>query len=405
VSESSAAAERRVSSVELFLDLVFVFAFTQVTTLWLDQVSWGGLGRGALVLLALWWVWASFAWLTNTADVERDLVLGVMVFAAAALFVAALAVPDAFGTHRLTFGVAFLVVVVAFVGLYVAVSMDEPDQFRAVRRMSYTVVPGVALVLAAAFAPTDVRPALWAVAFVVGFFGPNLGGLRGWRVNPAHFAERHGLILIIAIGESLGAIGFGARETRLTAGVIAAAVLGLLVAASFWLAYFDFASGGLEHLLSQRRGEERVAFARDAYTYLHLPMVAGVLLFAFAMRTTLAHVDVHLHLIPALAMCCGSAIYLLAFVALRWRATRALGHGRLVAAIAVALLTPLAVAVPALVALATVAGVWIALHAYELIWWRAERLLRRGRSVGDGAGDITGGEASGPRTREARRVR
>jgi low temperature requirement protein LtrA len=163
----------------------------------------------------------------------------------------------------------------------------------------------------------------------------------------------------------------------LSAGVIAAAVLGLIVAASFWLAYFDFASGGIEHLLAQRRGEERVALARDAYTYLHLPMVAGVLLFAFAMRTALAHVGSHLDLIPALALCCGSALYLLAFVALRWRASRTFGYGRPVAALALALVTPLATSASALVALAVVAGLWLGLHAYELIWWRDARARQR----------------------------
>ncbi|HVA60218.1 MAG TPA: low temperature requirement protein A [Mycobacteriales bacterium] len=132
-------------------------------------------------------------------------------------------------------------------------SGDEPDQLRAVLRMSCTAMPGAALVLAAAFVPADVRPVLWAVAFLAGMFGPNLFGLRGWRVNPTHFAERHGLIIVIAIGESLVSIGFGARSTHLSASVITAAVLGLVVAASFWLAYFDFASGGIEHLLAQHR--------------------------------------------------------------------------------------------------------------------------------------------------------
>ena len=381
MSESSAEVRRRVSSVELFFDLVFAFAFTQVTTLWLDQSTWAGLGRGFLVLLVLWWVWASFAWLTNMANAETDLVLGAMLFATAALFVAALAVPEAFGAHRLIFGVALQIVVIAFVGLYLLVSRSEPGQFRAVLRLSCTAAPGVTLVLAAAFVSAQIRPVLWAAAIVVGLFGPNLAGLRGWRVYPAHFAERHGLILIIAIGESLSAIGFGARYTQLSAGVIAAAVLGLIVAASFWLAYFDFAAGGIEQLLAQRRGEERIALARDAYTYLHLPMVAGVLLFAFAMRTALVHVGSHLELIPALALCCGSALYLLAFVAVRWRATRRFGYGRPVAALALALLLPLAISVPALVALGAVAGLWLGLHGYELIWWREARARRRAPAV------------------------
>ena len=378
------------SSAELFFDLVFVFAFTQVTTFWLDHSSWGGLGRGFLVLLALWWVWASFAWLTNTANVETDLVLVVLLVATAALFVAALAVPDAFGAHRVTFGVALFVVVLAFVGLFALVSRDDPDEHAAVLRMTFTVLPGVALVLVAGFTPEGARPLLWAGAFLVGFFGPNLGGLGGWRVYPAHFAERHSLILIIAIGESLGAIGFGARGTHLSAGVITAAVLGLVVAASMWLAYFDFASGVLEQLVTSRRGVQRVALARDIYTYLHLPMVAGVLLFGFAMRTTIEHVHGSLALIPALALCGGSSLYLLAFIAQRWRAIHTLGRGRVVAAVVLGLLTFLAVSVSALIALAAVTAVWMGLHAYELIWWREARANRRAHAqAGPGSGGTT----------------
>jgi low temperature requirement protein LtrA len=361
----------------LFFDLVFVFAFTQVTTLWLEHATWGGLGRGLLVLLVLWWVWASFAWLTNTADADTDLVLVVMLFATAGLFVAAFAVPDVFDAHRLTFGIALFVVDIAFVGLYALVSRETPDQLAAVYRMSRTVVPGAALILAASFTPEQFRPLLWAVAFLVGFFGPNIGGVGGWRVQPAHFAERHGLILIIAIGESLGAIGFGARSTVLSAGVIAAAVLGLVVAASFWLAYFDYASGEIERAVAARRGAQRTALARDVYSYFHFPMVVGVLLFAFAMRTTLVHVDSPLPLIPALALCCGSALYLLAFIGLRWRISQTFGYGRPVAAAALGLLTLVGISAPALVTLAAVAAVWLGLHAYELIWWHEARARRR----------------------------
>jgi low temperature requirement protein LtrA len=137
----SARTEHRVSPIELFFDLVFVFALTQVTTLWLDQATWAGLGRGLLVLAALWWVWASYAWLTNAADVEAGFVTGVLLAATAALFIAALAVPEAFGSRRFIFGVAFFVVMLLFLGLYTIVSKHEPDLLAAVLRLSRTVVP------------------------------------------------------------------------------------------------------------------------------------------------------------------------------------------------------------------------------------------------------------------------
>jgi low temperature requirement protein LtrA len=378
VSDFAVEREHRVSPLELFFDLVFVFAFTQVTTLWLEQQTWGGLGRGLLVLTALWWVWASFAWLTNAADAEAGVVTVVVLCATAPLFIAALAVPEAFGAHRLAFGLAFFAVVVAFVALFVIVSKSRPELLTAVLRLAPTVLAGGGLVIVAAFVPSSLRPLLWAVALAVGFVGPQARGVSGWQVEPSHFAERHSLIVIIAIGESLGAIGFGARNSGLGAGVVVSALLGLVVAISLWLAYFDFASRSLQDRLAARRGADRVALARDAYTYAHLPMVAGIILFAFGMRATLAHVHSHLHVIPALALCCGSAVYLLGFVALRWRLSRRLGVGRPIAAVVFAALTAAAMSVPALAAVALVAAVWLGLHAYELIRWREERARQRG---------------------------
>jgi len=233
---------------------------------------------------------------------------------------------------------------------------------------------------------------LWLAALAVGLFGPLLGGVSGWRVQPAHFVERHGLIVIIAIGESLIAIGLGARGTELGAGVIVAAVLGLAVTSSFWLAYFDFFPIRAQQLLTDRSGAQRTALARDAYTYLHLPMVVGIVLFAFAMKTTLAHVGDELDTISAVGLCGGPALYLFAYVALRLRVSRTLGRGRLVAAVACALLLPIAVVVPALIALALVAAVWVALHAYEIIWWREARARTRALRLPASASE-TGGHA------------
>ena len=146
---------------------------------------------------------------------------------------------------------------------------------------------------------------------------------------------------------------------------------------SFWLAYFDFFQIRGLQILTDRTGTERTGLARDVYTYLHLPMVAGIVLFAFAMKTTLAHVSEHLDTVPALGLCGGPALYLLAFVAVRVRIAHTLGRGRLTAAVACALLWPVAVVVPALVALALVAVVWVALHAYEIIGWREARASTR----------------------------
>jgi low temperature requirement protein LtrA len=275
------------------------------------------------------------------------------------------------------FGVAFLIVNVMHLALYALAARGDRDLLAAILRIAPMALAGAALIIAAGFFNGGLRATFWLAALAVGLFGPLLGGISGWRVQPAHFVERHGLIVIIAIGESLIAIGLGARDTALGAGVIVAAVLGLVVVTSFWLAYFDFFPIRGQQMLSDRSGAERTALARDVYTYLHLPMVAGIVLFAFAMKTTLAHVGDELETIPALGLCGGPALYLFAYVALRLRVARTLGRGRLVAAIACALLVPIAVIVPALVALTLVAVVWVALHAYEIIWWREARARTR----------------------------
>jgi len=366
-----------VTPLELYFDLVFVFAFTQVTTVLSNNPTWSGLGHGLLILTALWWAWAAYAWLTNTVDPGLGAVWGAVLVAMAAMFIAALAVPDAFGAHGVAFGVAFLIVNVMQLALYALGARGDRDLLTAILRVAPSALTGAALIIAAGFVDGGAKTMLWLAAIVIGFFGPLFTGLSGWRVQPAHFVERHGLIVIIAIGESLVAIGLGERRVGLTSGVIVAAVLGFVVATSFWLAYFDFFPIRGQQLLADRSGVQRIALARDIYTYLHLPMVAGIVLFAFSMKTTLAHVGDELDTIPALGLCGGPALYLLAYVALRLRVARTLGRGRLVAAIACAALVPVAMTVPALVALALVAAVWVALHAYEIIWWREARAETR----------------------------
>jgi low temperature requirement protein LtrA len=377
VGELHAEREPRVTPLELFFDLVFVFAFTQVTTGLSDNPTWSGLGHGLLILSVLWWAWAAYAWLTNTVDPEVGAVWGAMLVAMAAMFVAALAVPDAFGSHGVLFGVAFLIVNVMHLTLYALGARDDPDLLAAILRVAPAALVGSALIIVAGFVDGGLKPVLWLAALAVGYLSSLFRGLRGWRVQPPHFIERHGLIVIIAIGESLVAIGLGERDSGLSTRVMVAAVLGFAVATSFWLAYFDFFTIRAHQLLSDRSGVERTALARDIFTYWHLPMVAGVVLFAFAMKKTLAHVDSDLATVPALGLCGGPALYLLAFVALRVRVAHTLGGGRLTAALACALLWPVAVVVPALVALALVTTVWVGLHAYELIWWREARAETR----------------------------
>ena len=212
--------------------------------------------------------------------------------------------PDAFGDHGVLFGVAFLIVNVMHLALYALAARGDRDLLAAIVRIAPSALVGAALILVAGFVDGGLKPILWVAALVVGYLGPLLGGTRGWRVQPAHFVERHGLIVIIAIGESLIAIGLG-ESAGINTGVIVAAVLGLVVATSFWLAYFDFFPIRGEQMLTDQSGVQQVAIARDVYTYLHLPMVAGIVLFAFAMKTMLSDVGDELATIPALGLCGG----------------------------------------------------------------------------------------------------
>ena len=365
--------EQRVSPLELFFDLVFVFAFTQVTTLLSSNPTWSGLEHALLLLTALWWAWAAYAWLTNTVDPGESLVWGTMLVAGGAMFVGALALPEAFGSHGVVFGVAFLIVALMQLALYALAARGDPDLLQAILRITPSSIAGATLIAVAGFVHGGLKPVLWLIALALGFFAPLVARPSGWRLHPAHFIERHGSIVIIAIGESLVAVGLGVRHGGLGAEEIGAAVLGFVVAAAFWLAYFDFFTIRAQQLLDDRSGVQQIALARDTYTYLHLPMVVGIVLFAFAVKTTLGDVHAELSIVPALALCGGPALFLLAFVGLRFRVGRTVRGGRLAAAVVCAALVPVALGVQAILALALVAAVWVVLHAYELIWWRAAR--------------------------------
>jgi low temperature requirement protein LtrA len=370
--------EHRVTPRELFFDLVFVFAFTQVATLLADDPTFAGIGRGVLVLAALWWVWSAYAWLTNTVDPEEGVVGAALLVALIAMFIGALAVPDVFNGEGVLFGAAFLVVCVMHVILYALAGRGTPDLLRAVLRLAPWTLAGAILILIAGFTDGG-RIWLWLAALAITYVGAALSGSTGWRIHPSHFAERHGLVLIIALGEAFIAIGIGATGSGIGPGEVAAAVLGLLVAASLWLAYFDFFSLRGERLLQDRRGPERVALARDLYAYGHFPLIVGIVLFAFALKTIVGHVGDELDSVAAFALCGGSAIYLLAYSGMR---SRILGRvsfsrGRFIAAVVLVLLLPPAMAIPSLAALALVTAVWVALHIYELVWWREARAESR----------------------------
>ncbi len=346
-----------------------------MSTLLGREPTFAGIGHGVLVLAALWWPWTAYAWLTNTVDPEEGFVGAALLAALIAMFLAALAVPDAFDGQGVLFGGALLVVVALHIALYALAGRGHPDLLRAVLRLAPWSLLGATLILLAGVLD-GARTWLWIAALVTIYVGAALAGSTGWRVHPGHLAERYGFVLIIALGEAFIAIGIGASGgIGFRQGV--AAVLALLVAACFWLAYFDFFAIRGERLLSDLRGPDRIAFARDVYAYGHLPMIVGIVLFAFATKHVIAHVGDELDRPEAFALCGGCALYLLAYSALRLRIQRRLSGGRLIAAIALLALLPVATTVSALTTLALVTLVWLLLHAYELIFWRRARASSR----------------------------
>jgi low temperature requirement protein LtrA len=357
----------RVTPLELFFDLVFVLALTQCTTLMARTPTWEGLLKGVLVLGMLWWSWVGYAWLTSVVDPEEGTVRLAMFAAMAAFLVAALCVPGAFGAEALLFACAYAAVRAAHIVLFMLASREDAKLRHSVIGLARSTAIGAGLLFVAAFTSGGVQLGLWGLALVLDTGGPFLFGAEGWKLVPGHFAERHGAIVIIALGESIVAIGVGAKAT-LGAGIVVAAVLGLVTAAALWWAYFDVAAivAG-RRLAKATEGRERNEIARDSYSYLHFPMVAGIALIAVGMKRTLLGVDDPLKLVPAVALLGGAAMYLLAHVAFRLRNMGSLSGRRLVCAILLLALLPAGAVLPALATLAILAAALVVLIAYEAL--------------------------------------
>jgi low temperature requirement protein LtrA len=364
--EAPVEREQRVTALELFFDLVFVFAITQVTSFLYRDPSSLRLLEAFAILMVLWFAWTGYAWLGNTAGTDEGPIRVVLLAAMVPLLFASLAVPHAFGKDALLFGVAYFFVRALHIAAYSVLARDNPVLRAAVLRLARTILPAAGLlVLAGLFSGTG-RALCWVAALLIDYGGLLLGSTEGWSVEPAHFAERHGLIIIIALGESIVALGVGAASLGVHAGVLVAAALGLTVAACLWWAYFDVVSTVAERKLREAGPRARARIARDSYSYLHLPMVAGIVIFAFGVKTTLVHVHAHLDTVAAVGLCGGVALYLLALSAFKRRNVGSFNNPRLVAATALTLLVAAATALPALLSLALVAATTCALITYEV---------------------------------------
>jgi low temperature requirement protein LtrA len=374
----AAEHEQRVTPLELFFDLVFVFAITQVTGFISAHPDWTRVVEGLAILTVLWWAWCCYAWLGNSAGSDDGAFRMVLMAAMGAMLIAAIAVPHAFGKDALAFGVAYAVVRGLHIAAYVVMSRDDPDMRTAVSGMARSMIPSGLLLVAAGLLDGTGRSVCWILALTVDLGGLYVFGVEGWRVEAGHMAERYGLIIIIALGESIVALGVGAEGLPLDAGVICAVLLGLVVAAAMWWAYFDVVALVAAARFARAEGHERVLIARDSYTYLHLPMVAGIVLFALGVKKTLPHLGDGLEGVPATGLCGGVALYLLAHVAFRLRNVHSLNRHRLGAAVLLLALIPVATAIPALAALALVATIMCSVIAYEYVrFHEARERLRR----------------------------
>ena len=373
-------AERRVTPLELFFDLVFVFALTQVTGFLADHLTWVGMLQGAALLVVLWWAWGGYSWLTNAVPAEEVIPARLVILTAmAAMLVASLAVPEAFGNYGVIFGLAYFAVRLLHVLLFVLATGSTPETHQAIVRLVPGFLVAPALLIPAGFVDGIAQGALWAAALAIDLSVSLVRGVSGFQVYAEHFVERYGLIVIIALGESIVSIGVGASGLPLKAGIVVAAVLGIALAAALWWAYFDLVTLVAAQRLSAAKGEERARLARDSYSYLHLPMVAGIIFVALGIKKTLAHVGHPLSIIPAVALCGGVALYLLGHNAFRLRDVGSVSVPRLVVAVCCCGLIPVAVSLPSLLTLAILAALLCGLAAFETMRSREFRRELRAR--------------------------
>jgi low temperature requirement protein LtrA len=380
-----AGGEQRATTLELFYDLVFVFAVTQVSHLLLDHLTWTGAGQATMVLLVVWWSWNYTTWVTNELDPESTVVRLLLITLMLLSLLMAIAIPQAFGDRALLFAGCYVAIQVGrhLFLTFGAASPGTIERLRAARILTWFVAAGV-LWIAGAIADDGLRTALWLAALTIDYVGPLVTfwlPIRGpmashtwWEVGTEHFAERFQLFIIIALGESIVVTGATTAQLDLNLARITAFALAFLATAAQWWLYFNLVATIAQRRLEQ--AENRTLMARDAYTYLHVVIVAGILLSAVGDELVIAHPTEELPNAELIAVVCGPALYLLAHVALRLRVARTLSPRRLGGAIACLAIGALGTFVPALVVAALLLGVLVGVIVGDQI--AAHRRRRRG---------------------------
>jgi low temperature requirement protein LtrA len=374
VATAPIAEERRTTPVELLWDLVFVFAITQVTELLASDLTWAGLGRSLLALALVWWSWSAFVWAANAQDTGAPVLRLVLLLAMALAFVVGLTLPHAYGDDAPAFAAAYAGVRLLHLALYADASRRGNASWAAIAGFGVTVLIGMALLVAGALIGGTTQVVLWALAAAIDYAGPawltreRLRGLQ--RVAVAHFAERYSLFIIICLGESIVAIGVGASEEAFDARLVTGVTLGLLITVALWWTYFDRFAAVAEARL--RTHHDPVLAAADGYSYLHLVLVAGIIVFAVGVKLAVHDVGHELAAAARLALCGGVALYLVGHVAFRLRMVGSVGWEKLVAAGALLLLYAVGAAWPAWTLEAAVAILLGAMCAVESAATRRE---------------------------------
>ena len=375
--------DAKVTALELFFDLVFVYALTQVTQFMGNDLTGRGVVRGMVILTLFWWCWVGFSWLGNNIQADEGVTRSVFFAVMATMFVAALAVPESFNDRPggldgpLVLAVCYGIVRCIHLGLFAlaARSGDDTALMRQLYRFGAVMTASIVLAIVGADLGHAWQLWFWLGAIVVDYAGTQAIGASGWRLRSAgHFAERHGLVIIIALGESIVSIGSGvSSSSAISWPIVIASVLGIALAGTMWWIYFDVTALAAERNLAKKSGDEQTAHARDVYSYLHLPMVAGIVLAALGVKKVLGyvsgteghHLGDAMHGVPPYALHVGTALMVGGLVALRIRAIGTVGRSRPAATALLLATIPIGVRVPALADLAIVAGVMLALIIWE----------------------------------------
>ncbi|WP_027928535.1 low temperature requirement protein A [Amycolatopsis benzoatilytica] len=376
----SADEGHRVTTLELFFDLVFVYAITQTTELMAGHLSLLGVGEGLLVLMVLWWSWCSYAWLGTTIHVDHGIARLAMFGAMAVMFLVALSVPQAFTNEPggldgpLLFVACYAIVRLLHIVAYLGAARHDAELRGVLLRMLRGLLPSLAMLAGAGVVGGVWQPILWVAALLVDYLNVYFSGPAGWRLpSPAHFAERFGLIVIIALGESVVSIGIGVGHVPITWLVAGSAICGIALAAGMWWTYFDLVAHVAESRLARAEGIARTKIATDSYTYLHLPLIAGIVLVALGLKKTFLTLseEVHhspsdaLHGVALWALTGGLALYLVALSSLRRRNLGTWNLQRLVLAVLLLALTPLFDHLPAALTLLIATATVLLLIAFE----------------------------------------